>query len=104
MESDIGEWLKNVYIKLFRSFNSIKGELIPYLIKKQYRRNKKCVGQQDVQSSKEVLEEDKNGKIKILRIGMIFMHVFSTFVYRRNCWKTQFILLLDFINVKLSPT
>ena len=71
--------------KLFRSFNSIKGELIPYLIKKQYRRNKKRVGQQDVESSKEVLEEDKNGKIKILRIEIIFMHVFSKFVNRRNC-------------------
>ena len=48
--------------KLFmsRSLNSIKGELIPYLIKKQYRRNKKRVEQQDM--SKEIMEEDtKNG-------------------------------------------
>jgi hypothetical protein len=45
---------------VLRSLNSIKGELIPYLIKKQYRKNQKRVQQQDI--SEEIMEEDtKNG-------------------------------------------
>ena len=43
---------------MFRSFNSIKGELIPYLIKKQYRGKKRHTEQQNVRMSNEFMEED----------------------------------------------
>jgi hypothetical protein len=46
---------------MFRSFNSIKGELIPYLIKKQYRRKVKRVEEQEM-SKETVAEDSKNGK------------------------------------------
>ena len=46
---------------MFRSFNSIKGELIPYLIKKQYRKSQKRIQQQDI--SKEIMGEDTKNDI-----------------------------------------
>ncbi|CAB4040790.1 Hypothetical predicted protein, partial [Paramuricea clavata] len=46
---------------MFRSFNSIKGELIPYLIKKQYRRKIKRVEEQEM--SKETVAEDSKNDI-----------------------------------------
>ncbi|XP_028417670.1 translation initiation factor eIF-2B subunit gamma-like [Dendronephthya gigantea] len=58
----IKKWVVDFLISN-KSINSIKGELIPYLIKKQYRKNKKCVEPQDLASSKEVMEEDTKNDI-----------------------------------------
>lgn len=46
-----------------KSFNSIKGELIPYLMKKQYRRGKKHVGRHNGGTPGNVVEEDAKNDI-----------------------------------------